>query len=116
MHAQIRGTGFPIIVVGTIVIHPVLRLVNPARTSLCGRSPGPTRLSVASEIHPGSPSQGSRCTESFCPASFRPNGPEPPRAPVTDSNNAVFLSYAAQDHEAAQRLCATLRAAGIEVW
>jgi hypothetical protein len=36
--------------------------------------------------------------------------------PVTDSNNAVFLSYAAEDSEAAQGLCATLRAAGIEVW
>jgi TolB-like protein len=35
---------------------------------------------------------------------------------VTQSKNAVFLSYAAQDAEAAQRLCATLRAAGIEVW
>jgi adenylate cyclase len=35
---------------------------------------------------------------------------------VTDSNSAVFLSYAAQDAEVAQRLCATLRAAGIEVW
>jgi hypothetical protein len=35
---------------------------------------------------------------------------------VTESNNAVFLSYAAQDAAAAQRLCATLRAAGIEVW
>jgi TolB-like protein len=35
---------------------------------------------------------------------------------VTESNHAVFLSYAAQDAEAAQRLCATLRAAGIEVW
>jgi len=35
---------------------------------------------------------------------------------VTESNNAVFLSYAARDAEAAQRLCATLRDAGIEVW
>lgn len=35
---------------------------------------------------------------------------------MTESNNAVFLSYAAQDAEAAQRLCATLRASGIEVW
>ncbi|MGO9933151.1 MAG: TIR domain-containing protein [Steroidobacteraceae bacterium] len=35
---------------------------------------------------------------------------------MTESNNAVFLSYAAQDAAAAQRLCATLRAAGIEVW
>jgi hypothetical protein len=35
---------------------------------------------------------------------------------VTDTKNAVFLSYAAQDAEAAQRLCMTLSAAGIEVW
>jgi TolB-like protein len=35
---------------------------------------------------------------------------------VTESNRAVFLSYAAEDAEAAQRICATLRAAGIEVW
>jgi TolB-like protein/tetratricopeptide (TPR) repeat protein len=35
---------------------------------------------------------------------------------VTDPNKAVFLSYASQDAEAAERLCAALRAAGIEVW
>jgi TolB-like protein len=38
---------------------------------------------------------------------------------VTDpavSPAAVFLSYASQDAEAAQRLCEALRAAGIEVW
>jgi TolB-like protein/Tfp pilus assembly protein PilF len=29
---------------------------------------------------------------------------------------AVFLSYASQDSEAAQRICAALRSAGIEVW
>jgi TolB-like protein/tetratricopeptide (TPR) repeat protein len=29
---------------------------------------------------------------------------------------AVFISYASQDAEAAQRICAALRAAGIEVW
>jgi len=29
---------------------------------------------------------------------------------------AVFLSYASQDAEAAQRICAALRSAGIEVW
>ena len=29
---------------------------------------------------------------------------------------AVFLSYASQDAEAAQRICEALRAAGIEVW
>ena len=30
--------------------------------------------------------------------------------------NAVFLSYASQDAEAAARICASLRAAGVEVW
>jgi hypothetical protein len=28
----------------------------------------------------------------------------------------VFLSYASQDAEAAQRICAALRSAGVEVW
>ncbi|MBI5771431.1 MAG: TIR domain-containing protein [Verrucomicrobia bacterium] len=31
-------------------------------------------------------------------------------------NKAVFLSYASQDAEAAQRLCDALRASGVEVW
>jgi predicted ATPase len=35
---------------------------------------------------------------------------------VTESSRAVFLSYASQDAEAAQRICESLRAAGIEVW
>src|ERR1700689_2880707 len=35
---------------------------------------------------------------------------------VTGPGKAVFLSYASQDAEAAQRLCNALRAAGIEVW
>jgi TolB-like protein/Flp pilus assembly protein TadD len=35
---------------------------------------------------------------------------------VTDRGKAVFLSYASQDAEAAQRLCNALRGAGIEVW
>src|SRR5580658_3305650 len=35
---------------------------------------------------------------------------------VTGRGKAVFLSYASQDAEAAQRLCNALRAAGIEVW
>ena len=35
---------------------------------------------------------------------------------VTEPLHAVFLSYASQDAEAAQRICETLRAAGIEVW
>ena len=35
---------------------------------------------------------------------------------MVESNKAVFLSYAKQDAEAAARICAALRAAGIEVW
>jgi TolB-like protein len=35
---------------------------------------------------------------------------------VTEPSRAVFLSYASQDTEAAQRICEALRAAGIEVW
>jgi TolB-like protein len=36
--------------------------------------------------------------------------------PVTEPSHAVFLSYASQDAEAAQRICQALRAAGIEVF
>jgi TolB-like protein/Flp pilus assembly protein TadD len=35
---------------------------------------------------------------------------------VTEPSRAVFISYASQDTEAAQRICEALRAAGIEVW
>jgi TolB-like protein/Flp pilus assembly protein TadD len=35
---------------------------------------------------------------------------------VTEPSHAVFLSYASQDQEAAQRICEALRTAGIEVW
>ena len=35
---------------------------------------------------------------------------------MTEPSHAVFLSYASQDAEAAQRICEALRAAGIEVW
>jgi TolB-like protein/Tfp pilus assembly protein PilF len=35
---------------------------------------------------------------------------------VTDPGRTVFLSYASQDAEAAQRICEALRAGGIEVW
>ena len=35
---------------------------------------------------------------------------------MTEASHAVFLSYASQDAEAAQRICEALRAAGIEVW
>jgi TolB-like protein/Flp pilus assembly protein TadD len=35
---------------------------------------------------------------------------------VTEPSHAVFLSYASQDAEAAQKICEALRIAGIEVW
>jgi TolB-like protein/tetratricopeptide (TPR) repeat protein len=35
---------------------------------------------------------------------------------VTEPSHAVFLSYASQDAEPAQKICEALRAAGIEVW
>ncbi len=35
---------------------------------------------------------------------------------MTESTNAVFLSYASEDADAAQRICDALRTAGIEVW
>jgi len=35
---------------------------------------------------------------------------------VTEPSHAVFLSYASEDAEAAQRICDALRGAGIEVW
>jgi hypothetical protein len=35
---------------------------------------------------------------------------------MTEPAKAVFLSYASQDAEVAQRVCDALRAAGIEVW
>ncbi|MBS0580369.1 MAG: TIR domain-containing protein [Proteobacteria bacterium] len=35
---------------------------------------------------------------------------------VSTPTGAVFLSYASQDAEVAQRICAGLRAAGVEVW
>jgi len=35
---------------------------------------------------------------------------------MSESTRAVFLSYASQDEDAAARICAGLRAAGIEVW
>jgi TolB-like protein/tetratricopeptide (TPR) repeat protein len=42
-------------------------------------------------------------------------GEESPK-PANTPTGAVFLSYASQDSEAAQRICEALRAAGIEVW
>ena len=35
---------------------------------------------------------------------------------MSDTSHAVFLSYASQDAEAAQKICEALRAASIEVW
>jgi TIR domain len=35
---------------------------------------------------------------------------------VTEPAHSVFLSYASQDAEAAQRICEALRAVGIEVF
>jgi len=35
---------------------------------------------------------------------------------VSTPTGAVFLSYASQDTEAAQKICGALRSAGIEVW
>lgn len=35
---------------------------------------------------------------------------------MADVSHAVFLIYASQDVEAAQRICAALRSAGVEVW
>jgi len=35
---------------------------------------------------------------------------------MAEASHAVFLSYASQDAEAAQKICGALRAAGIEVW
>src|SRR6516225_2690936 len=42
-------------------------------------------------------------------------GEEPPK-PAGAPTGAVFLSYASQDAEAAQKICDALRAAGIEAW
>lgn len=42
-------------------------------------------------------------------------GEESPKAASTPTG-AVFLSYASQDAEATQRICAALRSAGVEVW
>jgi TIR domain len=41
-----------------------------------------------------------------------------PTEPELDgaSQRAVFLSYASEDADAAKQICASLRAAGVEVW
>ena len=36
--------------------------------------------------------------------------------PVTEPAHAIFLSYASQDREAAQKICEALRAAGVAVF
>jgi hypothetical protein len=35
---------------------------------------------------------------------------------LTEASRAVFLSYASQDAQAAQRICEALQASAIEVW
>jgi TolB-like protein/Tfp pilus assembly protein PilF len=45
---------------------------------------------------------------------MRMEGESPTQA--STPTGAVFLSYASQDAQAAQRICATLRSAGVEVW
>jgi hypothetical protein len=35
---------------------------------------------------------------------------------VAEASDAVFLSYASEDAEAARKICQALRGAGIEVW
>jgi TolB-like protein/tetratricopeptide (TPR) repeat protein len=42
--------------------------------------------------------------------------PPPGDLLLTEPSHAVFLSYASQDAQAAQKICEALRAAGIEVW
>ncbi|HLQ07724.1 MAG TPA: TIR domain-containing protein [Steroidobacteraceae bacterium] len=44
------------------------------------------------------------------------SGPKGDPVPASDGHRAVFLSYASEDAEAAERICAGLRNAGIEVW
>src|SRR6516165_12103242 len=36
--------------------------------------------------------------------------------PASTPTGTVYLSYASEDAEAAQRICAALRSAGVEVW
>ena len=43
-------------------------------------------------------------------------GEESPKPTTSIPTGALFLSYASQDAEAAQRICAALRSVGVEVW
>lgn len=47
---------------------------------------------------------------------IHPIDPTSATIPDASGRGAVFLSYASQDAAAARRICAALRAAGIEVW
>src|SRR5688572_7662049 len=61
-----------------------------------------------------SPASSWRCTSSA--AGWRAEGWSSISRAMSTSPNAVFLSHASQDNEAAQRICEALRARGIEVW
>jgi hypothetical protein len=43
-------------------------------------------------------------------------GEESPKPTTSTPTGAVFLIYPSQDAESAQRICAALRSAGVEVW
>lgn len=65
------------------------------------------------------PVSGERAIEEgdapFLRVSLRSRQPDS-NDPMSESPQAVFLSYASDDGEAARRICESLRAAGIEVW
>jgi len=44
---------------------PSMARCGPARTSVCGRFAGPTRLPISSEIHPASPAEPLRASLNF---------------------------------------------------
>jgi hypothetical protein len=56
------------------------------------------------------------CTVTISTACFRVKRTGTIEGVPTEPKSAIFLSYASEDAAPAQRLCATLRAAGIEVW
>ena len=49
-------------------------------------------------------------------ADWRAPSSEGEESVMSEPGKAVFLSYASQDAEAAQRICDALRVAGVEVW